>query len=78
MGIRTPWTMKDPEVWRKTHHFTARLWVAAAVIVMCVVPFLTQQLLMMVLPVYFTLLLIPPVLYSWRTSKKINPLKKAI
>ena len=27
VGIRTPWTMKSPEVWRVTHVFTGRLFV---------------------------------------------------
>jgi uncharacterized membrane protein len=25
VGIRTPWTMADERVWRRTHHFTGRL-----------------------------------------------------
>ncbi len=25
VGIRTPWTLADDEVWRRTHHFTGRL-----------------------------------------------------
>ena len=27
IGIRTPWTLEDPEIWRKTHRFGGRLWV---------------------------------------------------
>jgi hypothetical protein len=32
-GIRTPWTLADERVWDKTHRFTGRLLVLAAVIV---------------------------------------------
>lgn len=28
VGIRTPWTLADPDVWRKTHRVGARLFVA--------------------------------------------------
>ncbi|MFY9500060.1 MAG: SdpI family protein, partial [bacterium] len=29
VGIRTPWTLADDEVWRKTHRLAAPLWVLA-------------------------------------------------
>ena len=31
-GVRTPWTLKDPRVWDKTHRFTGRIMVASAVV----------------------------------------------
>jgi uncharacterized membrane protein len=31
MGIRTPWTLENPEVWRRTHRLAAWLFVASAV-----------------------------------------------
>lgn len=34
IGIRNPWTMSDPSVWRKTHRMGGPLWVAAGLIVM--------------------------------------------
>lgn len=32
IGIRTPWTLSNDEVWRKTQDFSAKLFVAAAVL----------------------------------------------
>jgi uncharacterized membrane protein len=32
MGVRTPWTMTSEAVWNKTHEFTARLWMAMALV----------------------------------------------
>lgn len=32
VGVRVPWTLNNEEVWRKTHRFTGRLWVAAGVL----------------------------------------------
>ncbi len=26
VGVRTPWTLNDPEIWRKTHRTTGRVW----------------------------------------------------
>ncbi len=31
-GIRTPWTLADDEVWRRTHRFGARLFVVAGIV----------------------------------------------
>ena len=31
-GVRTPWTLKDPRVWDKTHRYTGRLMVLAGLI----------------------------------------------
>lgn len=70
MGVRTPWTMKNDEVWRKTHFLTSRLWVAGALIMMCVLPFLSQLQATTVLLVYLTLICIIPVAYSWIIYKK--------
>lgn len=32
VGIRTPWTLADEEVWNKTHKFGGKVWVTAGVI----------------------------------------------
>lgn len=35
LGIRTPWTLANDEVWLRTHHFAARLFVAAGALSLC-------------------------------------------
>ncbi len=32
VGIRTPWTLSDPEVWRRTHRFAAPLFVLGGLV----------------------------------------------
>lgn len=32
VGIRTPWTLSDPEVWRRTHRFSAPLFVIGGLV----------------------------------------------
>ncbi|MBC7511784.1 MAG: SdpI family protein [Ferruginibacter sp.] len=70
IGIKTPWTLKNADVWRKTHHFTSRLWVAASLIIMCIIPFVSQLLLAKLLIAYFIIITIPPFIYSYIISKK--------
>jgi uncharacterized membrane protein len=40
MGVRTPWTLANEEVWRRTHRATGRLMVGLGLIMALVVPFL--------------------------------------
>jgi immunity protein, SdpI family len=32
-GIRTPWTLSDPEIWRRTHRFGGRMFFAAGLLI---------------------------------------------
>ncbi|MGG1574817.1 SdpI family protein [Fictibacillus sp. NRS-1165] len=34
VGIKTPWTLADENVWRQTHRFSSKLFVAAGIIVL--------------------------------------------
>ncbi len=64
VGIRTPWTLSNEEVWRKTHRLAAPLWVAGGA-VMLAVSFLPDPVA--ALP-YFTvlaLLVLVPVIHSY-------------
>lgn len=33
VGIRTPWTLQNEEVWRKTHRFTGRVWIMLGLLI---------------------------------------------
>jgi hypothetical protein len=35
IGIRVPWTMKSPMVWRKTHERASKLWMIGGLIGFC-------------------------------------------
>ncbi len=40
MGVRTPWTMENPVVWKKTNHLMGRLMMLAGVLIaICAFPF---------------------------------------
>lgn len=34
-GIRTPWTLADETVWRKTHRIAGRAWFAGGIVIFC-------------------------------------------
>lgn len=71
-GIRVPWTLNNEENWRKTHLLAGKIWFAGGLVL---------ALLCLLLPgtistiVFFTLtmiLVIIPVVYSYRLYKKNN------
>ncbi len=40
IGIRTPWTLESPEVWKKTHRLASKIWVVGGLVMMAI-PFIT-------------------------------------
>lgn len=75
VGLRTPWTLENETVWRKTHHFASRLWFFGGLI---------EALLALVLPAmagFITIvagqvaLILIPVVYSYRIYKAEKALK---
>lgn len=70
VGIRTPWTLSSDDVWRKTHRFGGKLFMAAGLIVAVgslILPPETQFTLMMVTILPATLI---PIVYSWMLWRK--------
>lgn len=71
IGVRTPWTLEDPDNWRKTHRLTSRLWMFG-----CLILFIIA----VTIPMYgakisiwgITILALIPIAYSFwlHTNKK--------
>ena len=73
VGIRTPWTLSNDTVWRKTHHLAGWLWVAgglAGAVLVWLLP--TPAKLPVCMSVSWVLLLIP-VGYSYWLYRKLEP-----
>jgi uncharacterized membrane protein len=70
IGIRTPWTLSNEEVWRKTHRFTAKLWVAVSLIAMIIYPVVPKHAATVV--VFMMVMALVPVIYSYVIWKKVG------
>ena len=70
IGVRTPWTLENEEVWKATHRFTAKLWVSASFVAL--IGFSTALFPHWVLIIYLTLLVIPPITYSYIMYRKLS------
>lgn len=69
IGIRTPWTLSNEEVWTKTHRLTAKLWVISTLIMVVAFPFLPHM--DVIFMIYVGAISIVPIVYSYILYRKI-------
>ncbi len=71
VGLKTPWTLDDPEVWQKSQRFTGWAFVLAGLV------FIVESLVWIgVVPVFFAMIaviVILPIAYSYLLSRKKAP-----
>ena len=67
IGIRTPWTLENEEVWKKTHRLGGRLWIACGLLI-AVISFIIRNnlALAITLGAILSVMVIVPVVYSYR------------
>lgn len=72
IGIRTPWTLENPDVWKKTHRFASKLWIIGGVLmtISAFTPFLKDSLFVIVGAVL--ILAVIPFIYSYRLFNKLK------
>lgn len=73
VGIRTPWTLNDPEVWRQTHRVSARLFVGAGLLVALGGLLLDGLALVVVLLGLILGASLGSVIYSYIAWKRLRP-----
>lgn len=70
VGIRTPWTLANETVWRRTHRFTAKLWVISCILMMSLLPFLENPSVPFII---FTLVIaLVPMVYSYFAFRQVE------
>ncbi len=72
IGIRTPWTLENEEVWKKTHRMASYLWFwggLAMIVSILLLPPNTGTYLFMVI---VSMISIIPIIYSYKIFKKIQ------
>jgi uncharacterized membrane protein len=70
-GVRTPWTLNNSEVWRKTHRFAGALWVIAGLLMIAGI-FMGSTGHIAVLVTALVLATIVPVAYSWMVAQRLK------
>jgi uncharacterized membrane protein len=70
IGIRTPWTLADEDVWFRTHRLGGRTFVAAGLLLIVVGPFLRGPSALAVIPALVVTAAVIPLVYSYITYRK--------
>lgn len=65
VGIRTPWTLENETVWRKTHRLAAKLWLPGGIVLAIIGWTLRSKTGHILFPAGLGLLTIIPVVYSY-------------
>ena len=68
-GVRTPWTLANPEVWRKTHRFSGIMWVAGGLLI-ALGAFMPKTLSVSMIIAALVLVIVLPYVYSWIISRR--------
>ncbi len=68
-GIRTPWTLEDPETWRATHRLGGRLIFFGSLALLVIQFFLSDTVFGWVFAFALVLLVVWGIFYSWHHSR---------
>lgn len=71
IGIRTPWTLASPEVWRKTHRFSGFMWMLGGLLI-ALGAFMPKTLSISMIITALLIATIIPYVYSWFTSQRMK------
>jgi uncharacterized membrane protein len=69
MGIKLTWTLANEENWYVTHRFAGKLWFIGGLVILPLA-FLPLMAMLFVMLGIVVLMVVPPVIYSWRYYKK--------
>jgi uncharacterized membrane protein len=65
LGLRTPWTLEDEEVWKSTHKMGGKLWLGAGILILLLSFTLEKGLLDLAMPVIIIIMVVVPLVYSF-------------
>jgi len=72
IGIRTPWTLENEEVWNHTHRLTGKLWVGSSLIMLVVRLMVNNEVFFYIFIPYVLIIVIIPILYSYLYYKRLS------
>lgn len=70
VGIRTPWTLEDPDTWRATHQLGGKLWFFGGILITITTLFLPAKIGFAFFITIIIIISLVPVIYSYIYFKK--------
>lgn len=73
IGIRTPWTLENEQIWKKTHRLAGRLWIAGGLLTI-IISFLINSNLVLVIffGIITTIIVLVPIVFSYTEFQKTH------
>jgi immunity protein, SdpI family len=72
LGIRTPWTLDNEEVWRRTHRLAGHIWVWATIPMFLIAAVTPLNILVFIYGAYIALIALVPIIYSFIIHKQMK------
>ena len=72
IGIRTPWTLENEEVWKKTHKLAGKLWFVGGFLMVIISLLLKQKESFFVFFIITIIITLIPVVYSYLYFKRLE------
>lgn len=72
LGIRTPWTLESPEVWKSTHRLGGKLWMIGGLSGVLLSFILPREIFKIIFIVIIGTITVVPIVYSYLEFKKIK------
>ena len=69
IGIRTPWTLENESIWKKTHVLAGKLWFAGGIVIALASLALNGQVYFILFMVLVAIMVVVPVVYSFLQYK---------
>ena len=69
VGIKTPWTLANQDVWQKTHRLGGKVWVIGSIIMLILSFALPFEWLIYIFIAYIAVIVVIPVVYSYKLYK---------
>jgi len=70
IGMRLPWTLENPENWRKTHQIGSKIWMIGGMLIAVGTPFLPNSMGFIFSMIVLLVMVVYPIIYSYRLFKK--------
>lgn len=72
MGIRTPWTLKNDEVWRRTHKVSGWVWVGISAALLGARFLMETEIFIYLFIGGILAMVLVPMIYSWRVYQELE------
>lgn len=72
LGIKTPWTLHNEEVWKLTHHLAGKMWVIGGFVILVSCLLLNETITFSILLSITAIITIVPIVYSYVKFKELT------